>query len=130
MEIGSERSNPSKPIVIFHDCCVPVNHIESLASEFPQAQHLFVNKIFSRIVCSDDRELFLRVCELSQNSYPDGQIFFLTLDQSFLQNISDLEVEDSVRVVVMESVSSVSFETAIVRVKAALQLIFDSCSYD
>ena len=54
--------------------------------------------------------------------------FFLTADKTdFLQNISDLEIEDVIRVIIMENVGNVSFETARIRTKAALQRIFNSC---
>lgn len=126
------KSSPkaTKPVVIFCDCDVPVNHIENLAPEFPAATYLFTRRLFPEWICGNDRELFLHVYEFSQRSYLGGQIFFLTADQGFLQNVSDLEIEDIIRVVVMESASNVSFETARARVKSALQQIFNSCSIE
>ena len=128
MKVSAKPTGISKPVVIFCDCCVPVNQVEGLVSEFPPAHYVFVRKMFPEIVCRDDRKLFLRVHEFSQQFLSDSQIFFLTADKKdFLQNISDLEIKDVIRVIIMENVGNVSFETARIRTKAALQRIFNSC---
>lgn len=125
METDSENSGGiKKTVVVFYDCCVPQNHIAAVISKFPPAEHIFVSNVFGMDVCMNDRDLFAEVWENSRQKYPEGLIFFVTIDRDFWKEIEGLEAVGKVKIVLMESTSCVSFETARLRVEAALQKVF------
>lgn len=120
-------AEPKKPVVVFYDCCVPENHIKVLSIDLPFAEHIFVNKRFSRAVCSSDCNLFSKIYELRQLDYPDSLVIFVTVDQDFLNEVQDNPARSEILVIILESVSDVSFETARERIRRGLQPIFDLC---
>lgn len=120
-------SETKKPVVIFYDCCVPENFVRTFSEALSFAQHIFVNHRFSQRICRNDKDLFSEIHRLSTEFFQDSLIIFVTLDRGFSSQVEkDHPGWGVIKIVTVKSVSSVSRELAIKRVREALHTIFDN----